>query len=225
MKILKRMFPIIIIIAVICTFILIHFYKNTSTTEEEGEYQKEIERVKSTVDKDGDGIDDYTDILESALAYVDTKPKYESRYYQGGYPDDGYGVCTDVVAEAMLGAGYDLMELVNEDIKEHREDYNIKEPDPNIDYRRVRNLKVFFMHNAKSLTTKISDIEKWQGGDIVIFKNHIGIVSDRRNKKGVPYIIHHGRVGQKKYEEDYLRKHKNEIVGHYRWDKEETERR
>ena len=137
MKILKRTFPIIIIIAVICTFILIHFYKNTSTTEEEGEYQKEIERVKSTVDKDGDGIDDYTDILESALAYVDTKPKYESRYYQGGYPDDGYGVCTDVVAEAMLGAGYDLMELVNEDIKEHREDYNIKEPDPNIDYRRI----------------------------------------------------------------------------------------
>lgn len=220
MKILKIIFPIIIIMAAICIFIIVHFYKNTSTTEEGDEYQKEIEMVKSAVDKDGDGIDDYTDILESALDYVDTKPKYESRYYQGGYPDDGYGVCTDVVAAAMKGAGYDLMELVSEDIEENREDYNIKKPDPNIDYRRVRNLQVFFMHKAKSLTTRISNIEEWQGGDIVIFKSHIGIVSDRRNKKGVPYIIHHGRVGQRKYEEDYLRKHKNEIVGHYRWDME-----
>ena len=25
--------------------------------------------------------------------------------------------------------------------------------------------------------------EQWQGGDIVIFERHIGIVSDRRNKK------------------------------------------
>ena len=30
-------------------------------------------------------------------AYFDTKPHYASKYYAGGYPDDGLGVCTDVV--------------------------------------------------------------------------------------------------------------------------------
>ena len=46
------------------------------------------------MDADGDGVDDQTDVLDNALAYVDTRPKYKSRYYQTGYPDDGYGVCT-----------------------------------------------------------------------------------------------------------------------------------
>lgn len=53
------------------------------------------------MDADGDGVDDQTDVLDNALAYVDTRPKYKSRYYQTGYPDDGYGVCTDVVAFAL----------------------------------------------------------------------------------------------------------------------------
>ena len=43
-------------------------------------------------DKDGDGIDDQADILQSALDYIAAKPKYKSKYYQTGYPDDGYGV-------------------------------------------------------------------------------------------------------------------------------------
>ena len=43
-------------------------------------------------------------------------------------------------------------------------------------------------HTAAALTTDVSEIEEGQGGDIVIFERHIGIVSDRRNKNGVPYI-------------------------------------
>lgn len=35
---------------------------------------------------------------------------------RGGYPDNG---CGDVVAFALRGAGYDLMELANEDISLH----------------------------------------------------------------------------------------------------------
>ena len=76
-----------------------------------------IETYKSNVDKDNDGIDDQTDILNNVRDYIATKPQYESKYYAGGYPDDGYGVCTDVVAFGLRGAGYDLRELVNEDIK------------------------------------------------------------------------------------------------------------
>ena len=71
-----------------------------------------IETYRSQVDRDGDGVDDQTDILQSVRAYLDTRPKYKSRYYATGYPDDGYGVCTDVVAFGLLGAGYDLMELL-----------------------------------------------------------------------------------------------------------------
>ena len=88
--------------------------------------------------------------------------------------------------------------------------------DKNIDYRRVRNLKIFFDRNASSLTTDMKQIEKWQGGDIVIFPNHIAVVSDRRNKEGIPYIIHHG--GQPVYEEDALKRYKGNILGHYRID-------
>lgn len=48
-----------------------------------------IETYKSLIDKDGDGIDDQTDFLQSVRNYIATKPKYKSKYYRTGYPDDG----------------------------------------------------------------------------------------------------------------------------------------
>ena len=174
-----------------------------------------IEQYISNVDEDNDGIDDQTDILSSVYEYIATKPKYKSKYYRTGYPDDEYGVCTDVVAQGLKGAGYDLMKLVNEDIKNNRNDYNIEKIDKNIDFRRVRNLKVYFDNTAISLTLNIYDIDKWQAGDIVVFKNHIGVVSNHRNEKGITYVIHHANPYQKNYEEDILERH-DDIIGHYR---------
>ena len=174
-----------------------------------------IKTYTSSMDKDNDGIDDQTDILNSVREYIETNPKYKSKYYASGYPDDEYGVCTDVVAFGLIGAGYDLMELVNEDIKNNRNNYNIDIIDKNIDFRRVQNLKIYFENNAISLTTDVYDIENWQGGDIVIFENHIGIVSNNRNKNGVTFIIHHANPFQQYYEEDILELREN-IVGHYR---------
>lgn len=172
-----------------------------------------VETYISPKDKDGDGVDDQTDILTNARKYIGTKPIYKSEYYAGGYPDGKYGVCTDVVAIAMRESGYDLMELVNNHIKAHPELYpEVSVIDKNIDFRRVRNLKIYFDHTAQSLTTDLSEIEDWQGGDIVVFDGHIGIVSDRRNKKGIPWMIHNG--GQPVLEEDALGR--KEIVGHYR---------
>ncbi|MFV0249884.1 MAG: DUF1287 domain-containing protein [Bacilli bacterium] len=66
-----------------------------------------------------------------------------------------------------------------------------------------------------SLTTNIYEIENWQAGDIVIFKGHIAIVLDKRNKNGVLFIIHHLGIYQIRYEEDIL-ENKNDIIGHYR---------
>lgn len=57
-----------------------------------------VETYKSLVDKDEDGIDDQTDFLQSVRRYIVTKPKYKSKYYRTGYPDDEFGVCTDVIA-------------------------------------------------------------------------------------------------------------------------------
>ena len=174
-----------------------------------------IKNYISNIDKDEDGIDDQTDILENVRKYISTKPKYKSKYYSTGYPDDEYGVCTDVVAFGLLGAGYDLMELVNDDITNNPNDYNITNIDKNIDFRRVKNLKIYLDRNAISLTTDVNAIDKWQGGDIVVFEKHIGIVSDKRNKKGIPYILHHANPYQLNYEEDFL-EYRDDIVGHYR---------
>lgn len=174
-----------------------------------------IKTYISKTDKDNDGIDDQTDILNNVRDYIKTNPKYKSKYYATGYPNDEYGVCTDVVAFGLKGAGYDLMNLVNEHIKTNRNLYDIDVIDKNIDFRRVRNLKVYLDNNAIALTNDINKIKEWQGGDIVVFKNHIGIVSDKRNKKGVPFIIHHANPYQRYYEEDIL-EYRNNIIGHYR---------
>lgn len=174
-----------------------------------------IETYISLVDKDDDGIDDQTDIINNTRKYIKTKPKYQSKYYASGYPDDEYGVCTDVVAFSLKDSGYDLMDLVYNHVKENRELYNIDTIDKNIDFRRVVNLDVYFKNTAIVLTNDINKIEEWQGGDIVVFKKHIGIVSDKRNKNGVPFIIHHANPYQVHYEEDILEQ-SDDIIGHYR---------
>lgn len=175
-------------------------YQRTSSEWPPNKYTGGITQLHSQTDTDGDGLDGQVDILQSALAYVSTRPKYQSKYHSTGYPNDEYGVCTDVVASALRDAGYDLMALVDNDIANNPDDYDITEPDVNIDFRRVKNLQVYYERNATSLTTDISQIGQWQGGDIVVFNNHIGIVSDHRNKNGVPYVIHHSSESDTCYE-------------------------
>ena len=208
---------LLIFIIFICLFIILYllYYFNYIPHKKYNNNYFNIKTYISNIDKDNDGIDDQTDILDGAKKYISMKPKYKSKYYNTGYPNDGYGVCSDVVAFALKDAGYDLQSLVNEHILANKDLYDIEVVDKNIDFRRVKNLKIYLDYNAQSLTTDINDIEKWQGGDIVVFKNHIGIVSDNRNRKGISFVIHHANPYQKYYEEDILEYH-NDIVGHYR---------
>lgn len=176
-----------------------------------------IQTVTSTVDYNKNGVDDYTDILLGARKDAENHPSYESAYYAGGYPPEDIGVCTDVIWRAFKNAGYSLKDMVNNDIAENTDQYLrvTGDPDPNIDFRRVPNLKVFFERYALSLTTDPENLSEWQPGDIVTYGNsHIAIVSDKRNKYGVPYIIHNG--GQPIREEDALTR--MGISGHYRFD-------
>ena len=115
----------------------------------------DLSTIVNVWDYDEDGIDDHTDIMLGARAFVNTKPKYESEYYDGGNPPEGVGVCTDVVISGFLNAGYDLKELVDTDIRIHREAYpHIATVDKNIDYRRVENLQIFFERYATVLDRK-----------------------------------------------------------------------
>lgn len=188
-------------------------------------YAKDLgfEDIKSNTDFDNDGIDDYTDILEGARIEAENKPEYKDGYYDGGYPPDTEGVCSDVIWRAFKNAGYSLKDMVDKDIKENINSYPRVDgkPDPNIDFRRVKNLKVYFERNHISLTIDLNKIEEWQPGDIVVFQkdglDHIGIISDKRNERGVPYIIHN--AGQNNREEDGLEFYNERvwpITAHYR---------
>ncbi len=174
-----------------------------------------VHTLRSPVDRDGDLIDDYTDIMLAARRYVASRPEYVSTYFGGGYPPDGQGVCTDVIWRALKAAGYDLKSMVDEDISRHASLYPLPDgkPDSNIDFRRVVNLKVFFDRHCPSLTCDPSKIDQWQPGDIVVYEGHVAIVSDRRNAKGRAWVIHH--TGHGAFEEDALEYKK--ILGHYRW--------
>lgn len=213
-KIKNYLIIVFITIIIIIISILLGIYDKNNLFRKYSNLDFNIKDYKSKIDKDNDGIDDQTDILNNCKEYIKEKPKYKSKYYNTGYPNDEYGVCTDVVAFAMKDAGYDLQDLVNKDIIQNKDNYNIETIDKNIDFRRVRNLKIYFDRNSIVLTNDYKKIEEWQGGDIVIFKEHIGIVSDRRNKAGITYVIHHANPFQRNYEEDILEH--LEILGHYR---------
>jgi uncharacterized protein YijF (DUF1287 family) len=185
----------------------------------------EISRLDFDIDKDGDGINDLDDIIEGARKDMENKPIYRSAYYAGGYPPSDEGVCTDVIWRALMNAGYNLKDMVDKDIRENTSDYPRVNgaPDPNIDFRRVKNLVPFFKKFATSLTTEIipgdaENLVEWQGGDIVVFGDpveHIAIVSDIRRNDGVPLIIHN--AGPYTLENDMLLNWPSPITHHFRF--------
>lgn len=216
-SIIKYISFIIIVTIIFAVLILL---KNFNMLPVKVYYAKDfnIQVVKSENDLDSDGIEDYADILQGAKIEAKNKPVYRSGYYDGGYPPNNEGVCTDVIWRALENAGYNLKEMVDIDIKENTSLYtSIDKPDPNIDFRRVRNLKVFFDKNYTILTNDPQDIDEWMPGDIVIFgTSHIAIISDKRNEEAVPYIIHN--ASQPNRDEDAIMYwHKTRgITGHYR---------
>lgn len=213
-----KKYIIIAVIAIICVCLGLYIAdywnllpRKTYSAEDFG-----ITTVTSSIDRNRNGVDDYTDILLGARQDALSHPKYDGRYFDGGYPPDNIGVCTDVIWRAFKNAGYCLRDMIDKDIQLRPEAYpNVTSRDINIDFRRVANLKVFFEEYAVSLTLDPDGIEEWQPGDIVIFNDdHIGIISDKRNSHGVAYVIHN--AGQPVREENYLSR--STITGHYRFD-------
>ncbi len=159
-----------------------------------------VEKVVLHSDKDGDGVYDLDDIVQGAHQDLEARPAYKDAYYDGGYPPENEGVCTDVIWRALQNAGYDLKGMMDRDIQEHLADYPrvAVTPEPNIDFRRVPNQESFFKKYAAQLTTEVipwdlENLKQWQGGDIVVYGppyDHVGVVSDKRRPDGVPLLIH-----------------------------------
>lgn len=174
----------------------------------------------SNHDENHNGIDDFLDLWLGAEKEAQRKPTYASVYYEGGYPPETQGVCTDLVWRAFRDAGYDLKAMIDADIEACPSCYPRihNQSDPNIDFRRVPNIHVFLERYALSLTCDLSEIDEWQAGDIVVFADsHIGILSDIRNRNGVPFLLHNG--GLPKLKEDCLARelYLKGISGHYRF--------
>jgi uncharacterized protein YijF (DUF1287 family) len=148
--------------------------------------------------------------------------------YPMGDFDSSIGVCTDVAIRALRGINIDLQALLYEDILINPTRYRgISRPNPNIDHRRTRNLKIFFDHHAAVLTneTPLKKPNQWRAGDIVLMDtgirngtiyDHIGIVGSRKNSRGIPLVINLWTVGWKLNEMELLNGDYPDIVGHYR---------
>ena len=92
-----------------------------------------------------------------------------------------------------------------------------RQPDSNIDHRRVPNLMVFFARKGTQLPTSTREGD-YQPGDIVAWDlgggvTHIGIVVDRK-RSGDRFMIVHN-IGRGPQMEDVLFDWK--IIGHYRY--------
>ncbi|GDY91045.1 DUF1287 domain-containing protein [Bifidobacteriaceae bacterium MCC01946] len=177
--------------------------------------------LTSPVDFNGNGVDDYTDIMRGARKDALAHPAYDDGYYQGGYPPADRGACVDVVWRAFRNAGYDLKAMVDADIAADRASYAsvVAKPDPNIDFRRTGVLDVFFGKYGITLTNDVNDHAQWQQGDIVVFDRvkHIGVISDKRDADGFSYVLHN--MNQRRRENDYLAfSRRMGVTGHYRWD-------
>lgn len=215
-----RFFRRLIVLALLLVLLLAAF-ESTLFWEVSAKLFHGVDTLHSEVDKDNDGIDDFTDIMLAAREYIRTKPTYDAGW-SNGYPPSDRGVCTDVVWYSLKAAGYDFKALIDADIRKNSQLY----PDranggSQIDFRRVANLKIFFERHCQKLTNDVTLIEQWQPGDIVFYApSHVAIVSDRRNLLGQPWIIHLTSDGAMEEDNlDYSRVEDGSVVltGHYRW--------
>ena len=154
-------------------------------------------------------------------------------YPETGYPTEKIWISTDVISMVLNDIGYDLMELIYEDMKAHKEDYpmdikNRSEPIKYIDFRDVFFQEQFFKRNALELENKFNpdnrdNVIQWQPGDIVYFQfdpdnpyqDYGGFISSRTNDDGVPLVIMITKEFGTVSEVDKLLEYT--VVGHFRY--------
>lgn len=162
-------------------------------------------------------------LVAAARQQIGVVTQYDTGYYHGAYPPSDRGACTDLVEQALRLSGYDLKSKIDADMQANPTRY-VHKSDPNINFRRVVNVKTFLDHHAQKLSTCV-DLECfeegiWQPGDIVTYDQipgslwHIAVLSDQKNEDGIPLLIHN--YGKGVVEDDYLLEWPAPITGHFR---------
>jgi uncharacterized protein YijF (DUF1287 family) len=158
-------------------------------------------------------------IYRTAIRFSNEKQwAYDATYYNIGYPNGDVptgGACTDVVIRVLRTQNIDLQQLIHEDMSAAFEAYpniwGLRQPDSNIDHRRVPNIMKYFERKGYSLTVS-NDISDYKPGDIVTWKlggkvTHIGICLENGD-------VYHNMGPYAKIDKEFL--FQNMIIGHYR---------
>ncbi len=169
------------------------------------------------------------DFFQKAKEQIGVVTKYDlsNGYYgNGGFPPEDTGVCSDVIWRALARQNIDIKSQLDVHMKQFPDLYATNF-DSNINFRRVKNLHIFWKNTLKqNLTTKVitknaENLKEWRTGDIVVFDAkppqnlwHIGIVADKRDADGVPYMIDNHGYGTKI--RMTIADWRSDIVGHYR---------
>lgn len=176
----------------------------------------------SAHDRDDDGIPDALDVLigakktvANADAYTPRAEGYIAMAYPMGDVPRTIGVCTDVIVRAVRNAGIDLQKELHDDIRRARSAYPMVKGagDPSIDQRRVGTLLPYFQRRWQAHAARLDDPDDPpRAGDIVFMDtfpgrsgpDHIGILSDRLDARGLPLVINNWTDGTVTAEMDLL---------------------
>jgi hypothetical protein len=163
------------------------------------------------------------ELVAAAVAQTWVGVTYDGSYrrisYPGGDVPQATGVCTDVIIRAYRTLGIDLQVKVHEDMKRAFGSYpnlwGLPAPDPNIDHRRVPNLRTFFRRVGAELPAS-QDPAAYRAGDLVTWMlpgnlPHIGMVIDRTGPTGIPLVVHN--IGRGPEVAEVLFAYR--ITGHY----------
>jgi len=164
-------------------------------------------------------------LSDAALERTGHSIRYDGRYIAIPYPNGDVpadiGVCTDVVIRSYRALGIDLQKDVHEEMSVNFDLYpkrwGLNGPDPNIDHRRVPNLRTLFSRKGESLAVT-SDPDDYLPGDLVTWRvdgrPHIGIIVHKKVRREQRHLIVHN-IGRGPVVEDIL--FAFPITGHYRY--------
>ncbi len=188
----------------------------------QGATPEEVEAARAKLPKDESFA---TRLAGAALDRTKHTVRYVPAYIRLDYPNGDVpadtGVCTDEVIRAYRSLGLDLQKLVHEDMKRnfnaYPKNWGLSRPDPNIDHRRVPNLKAFFKRKGTSLPVTDKP-EDYLPGDLITCTvpphlPHIAIVVPAPDGGPRPWIVHN--IGNGPQLEDRL--FTFPLTGHYRW--------
>ena len=180
---------LIFIIIIFCIMVLILLNKMVLVKEYYKASDFNIKTIYSKVDYNKNGIDDYSDFLLGAKKIKGKNSSYE-----------------ELMIKVFQYAGYNLDKMVDNYFKDSKDLENKMD--------RISLYKSFINDNATKISINFKKKEDFQPGDFIFLSEGIGLLSDKRDKNGLNYIIviENGKVVEKEGLKEL------DVSGHYRFD-------